>query len=352
MLKLARKVNPQVTYYQGDTRMIISHIFYLFGEKNLMSILKLEGLRKEYKSFLRKNTIIAVDKIDLEVEQGEIVGFLGPNGAGKTTTIKMICGLVNSTKGRVIINGYDITRKREKAIEKIGVVLEGSRNIYWRLSPYENLRYFGNIRGMRTKQIKTKIDKLLHFFNLYERRNDLTQKLSRGMQQKVAISVALVTSPPLLLLDEPVLGLDPHSSKDLQEIIIKIAKEEGKTIIITTHQMDVAQKICDRIAIINKGKIVVCDTVRKLLSLLTTQHYEFRIEGALNSGCKDKLSKIFYLEENVNEMETLISINITNPNLLYDIINILKSENVNIIEIRKKEVNLEKLYFQMVEEKR
>ncbi len=327
-------------------------MIFLSRGGNLVFMLKLEELRKEYKSFLGKKKIIAVDKIDLEVQPGEIVGFLGPNGAGKTTTIKMICGLVNPTKGQVLIDGYDIKNERKKALKKIGVVLEGSRNIYWRLSPYENLRYFGNIRGMRTKQIKTKIDKLLHFFNLYERKNDLTQKLSRGMQQKVAISVALVTSPLLLLLDEPVLGLDPHSSNELQERIIKIAKEEGKTIIIATHQMDVAQKVCDRIAIINKGKIVVCDTVKKLLNLLEAQHYEFRIEGSLNSECKDKLSKISHLEINEDGIETLISINIINSSLLYDIINLLKSEGVNIIEIRKQEVNLEKLYFQIVPERK
>jgi len=317
-----------------------------------VSILRLEELRKEYKSFFGKKKTVAVDNIDLEIQPGEILGFLGPNGAGKTTTIKMICGLVNPTRGRVLIDGYDINKNRKKAIEKLGVVMEGSRNIYWRLSPYENLRYFGNIRGIRTKQIKTRIDELLHFFNLYERRNELTQKLSRGMQQKVAISIALLTSPLLLLLDEPVLGLDPHSSKELQERIVKIAKEEEKTIIIATHQMDVAQKVCDRIAIINKGKIVACDTIKNLLSLLEAQHYEFRIEGTLSREGKDKISKISYLDENVDGIETLLNINITNPNLLYEIINILKSENLKIIGICKKEVNLEKLYFQIVPERK
>ncbi|MEW6608168.1 MAG: ABC transporter ATP-binding protein [bacterium] len=316
-----------------------------------MSILKLEGLRKEYKTFLGGKKTIAVDNIDLEVQRGEILGFLGPNGAGKTTTIKMICGLVNPTRGQVLIDGDDINKERKKAMGKIGVLLEGSRNIYWRLTPYENLRYFGNVRGMRTKQIKTRIDELLYFFSLDERKNELTQKLSRGMQQKVAISVALVTNPQLLLLDEPVVGLDPHSSKELQERIIKIAKEEGKTIIIATHQMDVAQRICDRIAIINKGKIIVCDTVKNLLNFLEAQHYEFRIKGTLSREAKDKLSKISYLEENIDGTDTQLSINLTHPNLLYEIINILKSENLNIIKISKEDVNLEKLYFQMVPEK-
>lgn len=230
-----------------------------------MSILKLEGLRKEYKGFLGKKGILAIENIDLELRQEEILGFLGPNGAGKTTTIKMICGLVIPTKGNISIDGYNISKERKEALKRLGVVFEGSRNIYLKLTPYENIRYFANIRGFETKQIKERADKLLHFFNLYERKNCLTQKLSRGMQQKVAISVALITNPRLLLLDEPTLGLDPHSSKELQEMLIKIVKEEKRAIIIATHQMEIAQKICDRIAIINQGRIVVLDETKKLL---------------------------------------------------------------------------------------
>jgi ABC-2 type transport system ATP-binding protein len=244
----------------------LSGISPLYDEKKeKMSILRLEGLRKEYKGFFGKKKILAVENIQIEAQEGEILGFLGPNGAGKTTTIKMICGLVNPTCGNILIDGYSILKERKECLKRLGVVFEGSRNLYLKLTPYENMRYFGNIRGFETNQIKEKIFQLLHFFDLYERRNDLAQKLSRGMQQKLAISVALVTSPRLLLLDEPTLGLDPHSSKELQEMLIKITKEEKRTAIIATHQMEIAQRICDRIAIINQGRIVVLDETKKLL---------------------------------------------------------------------------------------
>ncbi|MEW6104328.1 MAG: ABC transporter ATP-binding protein [bacterium] len=313
-----------------------------------MSILKIERLTKEYKGFWGKR-ILAVNNVDLEVEQGEVLGLLGPNGAGKTTIIKMICGLVNPTRGNISIGGYNIIKERRNAIKAIGAVLEGSRNVYLRLTPYENLRYFGNIRGKTTKEIKKRIDELLHFFNLYERRNELTQKLSRGMQQKLSIGVALITDPSLLLLDEPTLGLDPHSSKELQEMIIKIAKGERKTILIATHQMEVAQTICNRIAIINKGRIIVCDEIERLLTLFYVSHYEFKIPGILDIECKEKLNKIPYLEIKENGSETCLSVNIKDSKDFYEIIELLKSYNVCIAEINKKEVDLEKIYFQLVD---
>src|SRR5262249_5065163 len=155
----------------------------------------------------------AVADLNMSIPEGEVFSFLGPNGAGKTTTIKMVCGLITPTSGQITLNGYDIARQSRKAVSQIGVVLEGARNIYWRLSAWENLLYFGRLRGCSDKKLKALAEQLLRELDLWDRRNDPVRFFSRGMQQKIALASALVTDPSIILLDEPTLGLDVEAAK-------------------------------------------------------------------------------------------------------------------------------------------
>ncbi|MAF52454.1 MAG: ABC transporter [Chloroflexi bacterium] len=225
----------------------------------------------------------AVDRVSMQIRSGEIVGFLGPNGAGKTTTIKMICGLVTPISGSIKVHGYDLRRQRKHATRRIGAVLEGARNVYWRLSAWQNLLYFGRLKGVPRRQITPIAERLLRTLELWDRRDERIRHFSRGMQQKVAIACALVSDPPVLLLDEPTLGLDVEASRAVKDIVRRLAQEEGKAILLTTHQLDIAQELCHRVAIIRRGRLVADKPIDELLSLFGESHaYEITVSGELD----------------------------------------------------------------------
>jgi len=198
------------------------------------------GLQKTYGRGAK--ALAAVKPTTLTVPWGQVIGLLGPNGAGKTTIIKMISGLITPTAGTIRVGGYDVARQRPQAVRQIGAVLEGSRNVYWPLSAWENLMYFGQLKGLRAAEIKPRAERLLTELGLWERRHETVGSFSRGMQQKVAVSAALITDPPILLLDEPTIGLDVEAARTFKDWITHLARDEGKTIVLTTHQLEGAQE--------------------------------------------------------------------------------------------------------------
>src|SRR5690348_15127347 len=164
--------------------------------------IELENISKTYRG-PKKTTITAVDNLTLAIGGSQVFGVLGTNGAGKTTTIKMACGLITPTTGTIRLNGYDVVHQRRQAMHQIGAVLEGTRNIYWRLSAWQNLMYFGRLKGCWGKELAREAERLLRELDLWERRRDPIRTFSRGMQQKVAIACSLIADPPIVLLDEP-----------------------------------------------------------------------------------------------------------------------------------------------------
>ena len=196
----------------------------------MSNAIEIHNLTKRYKR--RKGAdIVAVDSLTLNVPSGQVLGFLGPNGAGKTTSIKMLCGLVTPSGGRATLNGHDVTRQRRKAMKSLGAVLEGTRNVYWRLSAWENLMYFGKLRGVWGRTLKDRAERLLRELNLWDRRDQPVRSYSRGMQQRLAIACALVSDPSVVVLDEPTLGLDVESALVVKDWTVKLAHEEGKTVL-------------------------------------------------------------------------------------------------------------------------
>src|SRR6266542_1918308 len=228
--------------------------------------IEVAGLSKAYRKRGRP-PVHAVRPLDLTVPAGQIFGFLGPNGVGKTTTIKMLCGLIAPDTGQVRLNGHDVQRQRGQAMRQIGAVLEGTRNVHWRMSAWQNLAYFGGIKGCAGAEIRDRAEALLHDLELWPRRHDYVQTFSRGMQQKVAIACALIADPPIVLLDEPTLGLDVHSARTVKEWIVHLARDRGKTVVLTTHQLDMAEEVCDRVAIMRGGALIADEPIRDLLSL-------------------------------------------------------------------------------------
>jgi ABC-2 type transport system ATP-binding protein len=223
-------------------------------------MLKLSNISKSY----NKGAIKAVDNIDLEIKTGEIFGFLGPNGAGKTTTIKMIVGLLKPDEGKVILDGVDVWEDSLKAKSMISYVPDNPE-IYDRLNGIEYLNFIADMYGVSKEDRKAKIDYYGNMFNINDALGDIISSYSHGMKQKLVLTSALLNDPNLFILDEPMVGLDPKSSFNLKEIMRKMC-DEGKTVFFSTHVMEVAEKLCDRIAIINKGKIIALGTMDELRS--------------------------------------------------------------------------------------
>ena len=211
----------------------------------------------------RFGTFTAVDSISFSIEKGEIFGFLGPNGAGKTTTIKMLTTLLHPTKGSATINTYDIIKKRDQVRQSIGVVFqEPALDI--ELTGKENLDYHARMYGINRTTRKVRINDVLDLVDLQDKKDVFVKKYSGGMKRRLEIARGLMHSPDVLFLDEPTLGLDAQTRRAIWEYIKKMNKDQHTTIFLTTHYMDEADYLCDRIAIIDHGKILVTDTTSKL----------------------------------------------------------------------------------------
>ncbi len=233
-----------------------------------MNAIEVQELRRVYRArigvFGRKiKEVLAVDGIDFNVAQGELFGLLGPNGAGKTTTVKMLTTLLTPTSGQARVLGYDLVREADQIRHHIGFVFGGERGLYWRLSAYDNMTYFANLYHVPPEVQKRRIPYLLDLVGLGGRGDEKIEGYSRGMKQRLHIARALLHDPELLFLDEPTIGLDPVGARELRSTI-RVLQSERKTILLTTHYMFEADALCQRIAVINQGKIVALDTPTEL----------------------------------------------------------------------------------------
>ena len=208
---------------------------------------------------------LAVDDVSFQVNAGEIFGFLGPNGAGKSTTIKMIVGLLHPTSGTVKVGGYDVVTQPVQAKAACGYVPD-EPNLYAKLTGRELLRFVGDLYGLDRAQTARRSEELLRLFGLVEASNDTTDTYSHGMKQKTSLAAALVHDPKILILDEPTVGLDPKSARLIKDILRQIA-ERGAAVMLSTHILEIAQNMCDRIAIINQGKVIASGTMEELRQL-------------------------------------------------------------------------------------
>ncbi|HZX21073.1 MAG TPA: ABC transporter ATP-binding protein [Clostridia bacterium] len=221
-------------------------------------MLQLNNISKSY----NKGMIKAVDNINLDIESGEIFGFLGPNGAGKTTTIKMIVGLLKPDDGNITIGGVNVWEEPLRAKAMISYVPD-SPEIYDKLKGIGYLNFIADMYGISKDKREEKMGYYLDMFDIKDAMNDIIGSYSRGMKQKLVLTAALMNEPELFILDEPMVGLDPKSSFNLKETMRQM-RDEGKTIFFSTHILEVAEKFCDRIAIINKGKIATVGTMEEL----------------------------------------------------------------------------------------
>jgi ABC-2 type transport system ATP-binding protein len=234
------------------------------------SAIEVRDLRRVYRTTIgvlrrRAKEVVAVEGISFEVAPGELFGLLGPNGAGKTTTVKMLTTLLIPTSGTARVLGQDIVRQADSIRARIGFIFGGERGLYWRLSGYDNLRYFGSLYHVDPKVARQRIPYLLELVGLADRGKEKVEGYSRGMMQRLHIARTLLHDPEVLFLDEPTIGLDPVGARELRQVIRDL-QAQAKTILLTTHYMFEADSLCQRVAVINKGRIVAMDTPAALKS--------------------------------------------------------------------------------------
>ena len=226
-----------------------------------MPVIETRHLTKAYNSFK------AVDDLSITVESGEIFGLLGPNGAGKTTTISMLCTILKPTSGTATISGFDIVKESNKVRKSIGIVFQDP-SIDDRLTGRENLYIHANLYGVLPSEQKERIDRILKLIELEDRADDLMRTYSGGMRRRLELGRGLIHYPKVLFLDEPTVGLDPQTRDHIWKYILELKKAQNITVVLTTHYMDEADRLCDRIGIMDHGKIVILDTPPKLKDTL------------------------------------------------------------------------------------
>lgn len=250
-----------------------------------MPIIRVENLTKKF------GPITAVEGVSFDVDEGTIFGFLGPNGAGKTTTINILCTLLLPTSGKAYINGHDCVRGSSEVRKSIGIVFQDP-TIDKDLTAYENLLFHAYLYKLKRKKIKKRIDEVLHFVGLYDRRNDLVKRFSGGMKRRLEVARGLMHSPKVLFLDEPTLGLDPQTRANLWEFITELPSKSNVTVFMTTHYMEEAE-VCNRIAIIDKGKIIATGSPEELKKTIGGD--VIYIKTTDNKKAKEEIERIFGL---------------------------------------------------------
>ena len=310
-------------------------------------MIEVKNVTKKYGSF------VAVDDISFTINDGEVVGFLGPNGAGKSTTMNMITGYIEQTEGNIIVDGFDTIKKSKKAKKEIGYMPEGVP-LYTDLTVKEFVTYMAELRKVERKAKKEKVQKVLKETGLDQMQNKLIKNLSRGQKQRVSLAGTLVADPKILILDEPTVGLDPKQITEIRSLIKNLGKKH--TVILSSHILSEVSQICDRVIIINKGKIVAIDTPENLekkvsdnnVVYVTVEDKENKIDGIKEkiTGIKD----IKLIKENEDKTKRYEITGENDVNLNKTIFNEFAKENITIIEMKKAEATLEDAFMKIIKE--
>jgi ABC-2 type transport system ATP-binding protein len=318
---------------------------------------EVRNLKSQRSIFKRREPLIltAVDHLNLRIEKGELFGLLGPNGAGKTTLVKILCTLLPPDEGEAYVNGFDVVCQQMDVRRSIGALFSmGERGVFWRLNGYRNLEFFSAIYNVPRRKRHERIMEVLDLVGLKDKAFEHYQKYSGGMKRKLALARALLPDPPILLLDEPTVGLDVISSRSLREFIRNnLSKEAGKTVLYTTHYVEEASQICNRIGILNKGKLVACDTpdaikgiVKKgeLVEIRVTSITDAQVEAIETiEGMIDITSEV---EDSVLGQRRL-RLHLKNIDSLSMVLDFFLKEKIRLIDLRHEEPTLEDAFIEL-----
>ncbi len=300
-----------------------------------------------------KEPVTAVDGVDLCVERGELFGLLGPNGAGKTTMVKMLCTLITPTSGSAVVNGWDVVRNEQMVRQSIGLVGSEERSFYWRLTGRQNLEFFCALHGMPADKVDKRIREVLDLMELSEYADRVFQTYSTGMKQKMCIARGLLTDPAVLFLDEPTRSLDPIVAQSVRSFVRDVlVKQHGRTVVLTTHRLEEAAEVCDRIAIMDKGRIKACGTLDELRSVLNALcRYEL-VTSPIQAPLKLRLETMpgpeLEIMQNGGPHATIRFSASKDDGALRDIVRTLAASGVDVLDCRSEEVSLEEIFTRVV----
>ncbi|HUW67552.1 MAG TPA: ABC transporter ATP-binding protein [Candidatus Nanoarchaeia archaeon] len=306
---------------------------------NDLPIITVENLVKKY------NGHTAVDGVSFDINRGEIFGLLGPNGAGKSTLISMMCCLLESTSGKIIIEGFDIEKEFFEIKKIIGVVPQ-EISLYHTLTAQENLLFYGKIYGLSGASLKNRVETLLEMVGLTDRAHDIIEGYSGGMKRRINIAVALLHNPKILFLDEPSTGVDPQSRRRIYDTIQELNRA-GTTVLLTTHQMEDAEKLCHRIAIVDKGKLIALDTLQGLLDLVGENDIIYLMAKEFPDDAVESIEKMNEVRKVSLDKDSMTVQLLHGRESLAQIIDILISAGTQVESIQIKEPDLETLFLHL-----
>ena len=291
--------------------------------------------------------VTAVDRVNLTVERGELFGLLGPNGAGKTTLIKLLCTLIVPTGGRARVNGYDL--RQEAAIKaSVGLVTGDERSFYWRLSGRQNLEFFAALHGLPPGRARRRVQEVLEVVELEDVAAERFQTYSTGMRQRLSIARGLLNEPQILFLDEPTKSLDPIATRHMHDFIKnRLAGQEGVTVFLTTHRLGEAEQLCDRVAIMNRGRIRACGTIPELRDMLRPgERYSLKVRE-FHPAMRDELENLVTSLQiaSLDDQDTLVEFEALNgEEILTRVIDVVRDKGGEIRAMRCEAVPLEEVF--------
>ena len=311
-------------------------------------MIEVKHVTKKYGNF------IAVNDINFTINNDEVVGFLGPNGAGKSTTMNMITGYIEPTSGKIIVNDYDVSKDPKKVKRQIGYMPE-STPLYNDLTVREFVNYMADLKYVKRKEKKEKVDKVLQDVGLTSVQKKLIRNLSRGYKQRVSMAGALIGDPKVLILDEPTVGLDPKQITEIRDLIRKLGKNH--TVILSSHILSEVSQICERVIIINKGKVLAVDTPSNL-------EEKFEDENRIFVTVEDEQNKINKIAKKIKNLKSIEFIKDKNDgtkqyelvankstDLRKEIFNLFPKNDINILELKKSEITLEDAFLKLISQK-
>jgi len=303
----------------------------------------------------KTQSINAIDNLNLTIKKGELFGLLGPNGAGKTTLVKILCTLLPPDQGTAIVNGYDVLKQQMKVKQSIGTLFSvGERGFFWRLSGYRNLEFFAAINNVPRKNMQHRIMEVLELVGLKDKAGTFFQKYSGGMKRKLALARALLADPPILLLDEPTTGLDVTSSRNIRDFIKNdLSKKHQKTVLYTTHYIEEVSQMCDRVGIMNKGKIIALDTPDALKGMVKKNEVADITVKNISETQVNKLRNLAGVESLASEIQdpvlgqTRLRVRLENAEALPTLLDFFFRQNIKLVNFRQEEPTLEDAFIEL-----